>query len=404
MLFEVAEFCKTLSNFPMKFRSFSFALGIVLASTAFVAPAKAVETQTCDDQVATIVSSDRIIYGTPEADVIVVEGEGRHKVLAGKGADIICGSDSKDRINGGAGADRIFGEGASDYLIGGTGRDMIMAGAGDDQVFGGPARDAINGEAGADTIDSGVGLNYCAGDETDILTGSCIIDQVAPAVYDVNIPATVDAGSTAVFSWKTSDVSSVYYTGGYLGGTNGWITEWCGFPVEPVLVAGDIFDGTYQAECAVPENAVDGTYSFFVISSDVVSQATYVSFDFQVTGGVADNAAPVLVSLDAPESLVEQDTFTLRYELTDESGVESVYAYIAGGNGFFADITTGLILVEPIDLPSNPITGDRFNGIWEQNFRMMDYAPSGTYTIWYGVVDIYGNRTFATGPSFTYVN
>ena len=379
----------------------SVVLSLLLALVTFATPANAAEEPTCDDLVATIVSSDRVIVGTSGADVIVVEGEGRHKVLAGKGADVICGTDSKDRINGGPGPDTIFGEGANDFLIGGTGRDMIMAGPGDDQVDGGPARDAINGEAGADTIDSGIGINFCAGDLSDTLTGDCTIDQIAPSVYDVNIPETVEAGSTAVFSWKTSDASGVYYTGGYLGGTNGWITEWCGFPIEPQLIAGNKFDGTYQVECAIPVDAVDETYSFFVISSDVVSQATYVSFDFQVTGGVADNAAPFLVSLDAPETVVAGETFTLRYELTDESGVETVYAYIAG-NGFFADITTGLLLVEPLDYPSNPISGDRFNGVWEQSFRMMEYAPTGTYTIYYGAIDIYGNKVFTSSSTINY--
>jgi hypothetical protein len=380
----------------------SVVASIVFASATFVSPAQADEVETCDDQVATIVSSDRVIYGTSGNDVIVVEGEGRHKVLAGKGADVICGSDSKDRINGGAGADTIYGEGANDFLIGGTGRDMIMAGPGDDQVNGGPARDAINGEGGADTIDSGIGINFCAGDLSDTLTGDCTIDQLAPSIYDVNIAATVEAGSSAVISWKTSDESGVYYTGAYLGSANGWITEWCGFPIEPQLIDGNKFDGTYQVECAIPLDAVNERYTFFLISADVISQATRVSFDFQVTGGVADNAAPVLVSIDAPETVVAGETFTLRYELTDESGVETVYAYIAG-NGFFADITTGLLLVEPLDYPSDPISGDRFNGVWEQSFRMMEYAPTGTYTIYYGAIDIYGNKVFTSGSTFTYL-
>lgn len=387
----------------MKSKSFSIAVVFLLASTTFVSPASAVETPTCDDQVATIVSSERVIYGTDGADVIVVEGEGRHKVLAGKGADIICGTDSKDRINGGAGADKIFGEGSNDYLIGATGRDMIMAGDGDDQVFGGPARDAINGEAGADTIDSGIGINFCAGDEIDSVTGSCTIDQLAPSVYDVNFPAAVEAGSTAVFSWKTSDESGVYYTGGYLGGTNGWITEWCGFPVTPVLIAGDVFDGTYQAECVVPETAVNGTYYFELISSDIVSQATYISNTFEVVGGISDNAAPNLVSINHPEVVTGTETFTIDLELTDESGVESAYVYIAH-EGFFVDITTMLLWAEAIEWPQEPTTGDRFNGVWQQSMKMMEYAPSGTYTIWYGVRDIYGNNSFVTGPSFTLVN
>lgn len=390
----------------MKFKPILIAIALVFASIGFVAPAKAVETQTCDDQTATIVSSDRIIYGTDAADVILVEGQGRHKVLAGKGADIICGSDSKDRINGGAGADKIFGDGANDYLIGGTGRDMIMAGDGDDQVFGGPARDAINGGEGLDAIDSGIGINYCAADASDTFTGDCILDETAPTIYDVVVPTSVEAGSTAVFSWKTDDASGIDYTGLYIGGTYGWVGEWCdGFVSAGQLIAGDKNSGSYQVECVIPETAVNGTYSVFIVSNDILAQSTFdsSSLGFEVTGGISDNEVPNLVSITHPEVVTGTETFTINLELTDESGVESAYIYIAH-EGFFVDLTTMLLWAEAIDWPQEPVSGDRFNGVWQQSMKMMDYAPSGTYTIWYGVADIYGNRNFVTGPSFTFVN
>lgn len=375
----------------------SFAL---VAPITLATPASANEEITCNDLAATIVSSDPIIYGTDGPDVIVVQGEGRHKVLAGKGADVICGTDFRDRINGGAGPDRIYGAGGVDYLIGASGRDTILAGPGNDLVFGGPARDAINGQDGADSIDSGIGINFCAGDLSDIVVGDCTIDQLAPAVFDVTIPTSVEAGSTATFSWKTSDASGVYYTGAYLGGNSGWITDWCGFPVEPTLVAGDNFEGTYQVDCVISPNAVNGTYTFAIISSDVVSQATYQTYNFEVVGGIADNLAPELVSMTAPEFVNAGENFTVNFELGDESGVESVYAYIAG-DGFFVDITTGLLYAEALDWPTEPISGDRFNGVWQQTFKMMDYAPAGTYTIWYGTIDVYGNRKFEPGVTFS---
>ncbi|MCX6402480.1 MAG: hypothetical protein NT032_00825, partial [Actinobacteria bacterium] len=68
------------------------------------------------------------------------------------------------------------------------------------------------------------------------------------------------------------------------------------------------------------------------------------------------------------------------------------------------DITTGLLWAEAIDWYKAPISGDRFNGVWQLTYRMMDYAPAGTYRIWYGFSDIYGNRTFNTqGPTFEYL-
>jgi hypothetical protein len=384
----------------------SVVASLVLASVAFGSPAQADEVETCDDQVATIVSSDRVIYGTSGVDVIVVEGEGRHKVLAGKGADVICGSDSKDRINGGAGPDTIFGEGANDYLIGGTGRDMIMAGPGDDQVDGGPARDAINGEDGADTIDSGTGINYCAGDLLDVVTGECVIDETAPTIYDISFPATVEAGSTAIFSWKSDDSSGISYTGAYVGSIYGAFV-WCdGITSQGVLVEGDSRSGTYQVECAIPSTAVNGTYTLYILSSDLVGNTTWAPYnnEFEVVSGIADNAYPNLVSLTSPDTVSAGELITLDFELTDESGVSSAYAYIARSDGFIGDITTGLLWAEAIDWYEAPISGDTFNGVWQLTYRMMEYAPAGTYTIWYGFSDIYGNRTFNTqGPTFEYL-
>lgn len=147
---------------------------------------------------------------------------------------------------------------------------------------------------------------------------------------------------------------------------------------------------------------MNGTYNFNLISSDLLSQATYLENTFEIVDGIADNQAPTLVSLTAPETLLSDETLTLNFELTDESGVESVYAYIAR-DGFFVDLTTMLLWAEAVDFPSAPISGDLNNGMWQQSFKMMEFAPTGTYTIWYGVVDIYGNRTFTTGPSLTYV-
>jgi hypothetical protein len=385
----------------------SVVASLVLASAAFVSPAQADEVETCDDQVATIVSSDRVIYGTSGVDVIVVQGEGRHRVLAYQGADVICGSDSKDRINGGAGPDTIYGEGNNDFLIGGTGRDTIMAGPGDDQVNGGPARDAINGQEGSDTIDSGIGLNYCAGDLLDVVTGECVIDETAPTIYDVSFPEIVEAGSTAIFSWKSDDSSGISYTGAYVGSIYGWVGDWCdGFTSQGVLVEGDSRSGTYQVECVIPATAVNGTYTLFLASNDLVGNTTWgpSNNEFELVSGIADNAYPNLVSLTSPETVSAGELITLDFELTDESGVSSAYAYIARSDGFIVDITTGLLWAEAIDWYEAPISGDSFNGVWQLTYRMMDYAPAGTYTIWYGFSDIYGNRTFNTqGPTFEYL-
>ena len=78
---------------------------------------------------------------------------------AGRGADVVIGTDDNDDIrgqagndliDGGAGDDRIVGANDDDILLGGSGNDVILGGRGNDILFGGSGNDNISGGGGTE--------------------------------------------------------------------------------------------------------------------------------------------------------------------------------------------------------------------------------------------------------------
>lgn len=124
---------------------------------------------TCQGKKATIVSSAAVVKGTDRADVIVLNGAGRHVVNAGGGDDIVCGSPGVDIINAGPGDDVVSGGAGDDVQNGGTGDDVVSGGPGDDTQGGGPGDDKAYGNAGDDEQSGGTGtdtLNGGAGEDS----------------------------------------------------------------------------------------------------------------------------------------------------------------------------------------------------------------------------------------------
>jgi hypothetical protein len=83
--------------------------------------------------------------------------------------------------------------------------------------------------------------------------------------------------------------------------------------------------------------------------------------------------------------------FTVTYGATDESGVAFVYGYfyhdsnrIAGEQGLW--IAPGAV--------SERVSGNDKDGVWRQSFVVSDFAPTGTYRLYVGRGDKYGNRNF----------
>lgn len=99
----------------------------------------------CWNHLATIVGTD--------GDDVINTTMGGEVVYAGKGNDVIIGSDNPfELLCGGPGRDTIYGYAGADTLVGGPGFDRLFGGTGDDVLFGGGNRDILRGQAGADAI------------------------------------------------------------------------------------------------------------------------------------------------------------------------------------------------------------------------------------------------------------
>lgn len=410
----------------------------LLGSVLLVASPAAAASSLCNGSPVSISSSARTINGTSGNDVILVLGSGSHTVNAGGGDDKICSGSSTDLINGGYGNDVINSGAGNDVINSGpgndvvnagsgndvvktdTGNDKVIAGTGNDSLDGGAGNDALSGDNGADviwgksgndsltggsgndslqggtggdTLSPGTGSNTCALDSSDRIVGSCSVDNFTPQVSNISVMSSVTAGTKATFLWSVSDSTGVVYTDVRFGGPSGWVTNWCGFPIEGTRISGNAQQGTYAVTCDIPETAVNTTYSVFINASDFFGNINYgTSADFTVIGGIADDAEPTVTSVEASSSNLGQgDEFTVTYGATDESGVAFVYGYfyhdgngVAGAQGIW--ISPGAL--------SEPVSGNDKDGVWRQSFTVSDFAPAGTYTLYVGRADKYGNRNF----------
>ncbi len=384
--------------------------------------------RTCDGEVATIVSAAATITGTPGVDVIVATGTTGQTIRSGAGDDIICGSSGPDRIFAGDGNDTVLagngndaidGWNGFDTIDGGFGNDSVAGGSGDDVITGGPGTDTVSGNTGddrirgggasdtlvggrgsdaldggpaPDVIDPGAGSNSCGSDSSDSMRGPCAIDTTGPAISDVVVPDVVTAGTTMTFTWRVTDSGGVSNTNMRFGGDSGYVTSWCDFVVVADLVTGDAFDGTYRASCSLPDNAVNSTYTVFLMASDMFGNSstwdTSTQFEFSVTGGSTDASPPAVSVLGAT---VEGDSVIVRWRATDPAGVAGQSAWMAHNTYSFASIEGSYFAYNAPFL----VGGDAVDGRYEQRLDRRSIAPDGTYTVWLTTIDTLGNRSFS---------
>ncbi len=416
---------------------------------------------TCDGELPTIVSSAATVVGTAGDDVILATGTAGQTIRAGAGDDIICGTSGPDRIFAGDGDDTVLAGNGNDTIDGGFGNDKVSGGAGDDVITGGPGSDTVsgntgndhiaggggndslsgnvgndvingglgndraNGDAGndmisgnegsdrlnggvgndslsggaaPDVIDPGTGSNTCGFDTSDSMRGECTIDRTGAVITDVVVPEVVTAGRTVTFTWRAVDTGGVVNTNMRFGGYSGWITSWCDFVVVADLVSGTAVDGTYQASCAVPANAVNGSYTVFLTASDMFGNNSAwdssTQFDFVVDGGAADGAPP---SVSDIEARVDGGSVVVRWHATDSSGVAGQSAWAAHNVYSFASVQGPYFEYNAVVL----VEGDATDGVYEQRIDRRSISPDGTYTVWLTTIDSLGNKSFAqTGTTF----
>ena len=407
---------------------------------------------TCNGLAATITSSKSVINGTKTADVIVVQGAGIHSVNSGDGNDVICGSAGADTVNGGAGNDTVNGgpgddsilggDGADsmnggsgsdvikglrgdDTLMGGNGLDTLAGGAGNDtmqggddadRITGGLGSDVLVGGAGDDTLQGGIskdklvpgsGTNYCDDDSGDSISGSCIIDGSRPVVSNMSMTPIITAGSALTFVWTVNDDSLIDSSSVKIGGPSGWVTTWCGFGLMGTRGSRTPQGSVFSATCQVPGDAVNTEYTAFFDATDVFGHmAKSSSVPFRITGGSSDSSAPVVTNIELSSATLSYgETLDITYDVTDETGLQGVIAWVAlDGYGFAS--TEGRAYIDyanssgafAVELTS----GDEKDGKYLQQISLNSFAPAGEYTLWISVIDKLGNKVFyQTSTKFT---
>lgn len=324
------------------------------------------------------------ISGTPRADVLV----------GTSGNDVICGGAGNDTIRGGAGNDTIFGGTGNDRVSGGDGRDTLRGEAGNDALSGGPGRDSLN---------SGPGNDSCAFDSGDARLDECRSDSSAPVIsFPEIMPIEFQAGQTAVFQWSVTDPAGVENSWASIGGPPGWVTEWCGFTVPGTVVSVTPDVTTFELRCPIPENAVSQTYTIFLTANDAVGNSTAraAQRDFVVVGGATDSAPPQFTAIRSSQTVTVGAPFSIDVDVSDETGVLGIYAWLMLTPGGFADPQRGLYATSPTAAVLT--SGTEKTGTYNQEVTLAAFAPPGTYAIWLSLRDTLGNRTFVdSGVSVT---
>jgi len=402
-------------------------LVVMVPNNASAIPANS-PSASCGGRTATIVSAAATVTGTAGNDVILATGTAGQTIRSGSGNDIICGSVGPDRIVAGDGNDTVIagngddvvdaGNGndnvdagiGRDNVVGGAGDDVLSAGSGNDRVtgdagndritgsdgsdtlIGGSGNDALNGGSSPDVIDPGAGSNTCGSDTSDSVRGSCVIDVTGPVISNIVAPNVVTAGTTATFTWRVRDASGLDNTNMRFGGYSGWITSWCGFVTVAERVSGTASDGTYRATCDIPANAVNGSYTVFLMASDSFGNNSgwdaSTQFDFSVTDGSADASPPEARDLSAR---VDGGSVIVSWRAIDPSGVAGQSAWLAYNVYSFASVEGPYFVYNA----AVRVEGDNTDGVYQQRIDRRQITPNGTFTVWLTVIDALGNKSFA---------
>ncbi len=339
-------------------------------------------------------------------------GNGNDTVDAGIGRDIADGGLGIDSITSGLGADTVRGGPGNDQIIGGGGSDILMGGAGNDRIDGGTQADMFVGGTGNDRLTAGTPGDTCASDAADSITGSCGTDTTGPEISDVVLPSVVNAGETITVTWRVTDASGIDTLGVGLDGGIGPNTRatltgdpgfvyWSGCSMSSVTrISGSSTDGVYEASCAVPVAAPNGTYAFQISAADMFGNglAGYSQFfDFKVQNGSSDYDAPgVSYETGLADSYRAGDDVTFTLRGTDETGISGIAVFVAReGSGtmfgnFVDDQGAGWIDASDTVLTS----GTAQDGIYTVKIKLAATAIPGDYHFLLGYSDTIGNRAW----------
>jgi hypothetical protein len=381
-------------------------------------------TQARSPKIPTIAQPACTITGTPRNDVLrgtngadVICGLGGNDIIYGLGGDdVLIGGAGNDTLYGGAGNDSLRGDAGNDTLYGGAGNDSLRGGAGNDRLDGQIGHDTIVGEAGADVLvgdagdDSlnggagrdmlrpGSGDNYCAPDGSDRMVGRCSVDLNPPVFVPMDLMRSVSAGETIVFEWMVEDESPIEWSWILTGSASGLVSpDWCGQgifaePVTSVATSGSaITTSTYQVECAIPANAVNGEYFVELNAVDVFGNyAIPQRIVLMVENGVSvDRNPPVFAPMALTRSVTAGETAVFTWMVEDESPIDVSWMFIGGAPGWITDWCGFDILATPIASVSSS------SAISSTTFQVECAIPinavNGEYFVEIHAADVFGN-------------
>ncbi|MFM8972613.1 MAG: gamma-glutamyl-gamma-aminobutyrate hydrolase family protein, partial [Actinomycetota bacterium] len=359
------------------------------------------------------------LTGTSKADVICGLG-GNDTLIGGGGADTLLGGPGRDTLSGGPGADTLRGGDGNDTLRGGDAADILRGEAGSDLLAGDIGRDDLNGGPGADLLNGGTHsdrirlsttTDTCGTDPVDVIDGSCVIDTDAPEVSDVTVSDPIAAGTPFTVTWRVTDRSGLHdvpsgpttvapATNLSIGGAPDWITDWCGFAVPATRISGTPTDGIYRVECAIPADVPNGTYSIWIGARDRFNNSTFAEATaINIVDGYEDTDAPVVSDVTVSDPIAAGTTFTVTWRVTDRSGLPDIpydattvapatNLRIGGAPGWVTNWCGFAV-------PATRISGTPTDGIYRVECAVPAVVPNGTYGIWIGASDRFGNLTFA---------
>jgi len=226
------------------------------------------------------------------------------------------------------------------------------------------------------------------------------INSEGPSISDVQIPANVRAGSSLTFKWRVADPDLVSATGVRVGWASGIFSS-CGFGELGTLESGTTRDGEWSYTCWIPSNAVSTEYSVSVWASDMLGHTSDISGSaFFIDGGNDDSSPPEYTNVRVFNDVTAGGTLTVKWTLTDRSGIEGAVMWISGPGGFtnlstekpYADYGT-LVLSRECNEEGNScdIT---------QTVQIDPTSPAGLYTLWVSATDKLGNKVLNPSLQF----
>jgi len=332
----------------------------------------------------------------------------------------IVGTDGPDSLRGRSGADVICGRGGDDRIYGGRGADRILGGAGADRLRGGPGNDALLGGRGAD---------LCRDSDDTIYTGCEKVahssdPRRAPSAQSFFVPSSPQPQMPP--DREAPAAIYVSFQRGYVDTSKGeatvglYVEAWDQSGIGAISVDVDGPDGPWRqleltggsTQWASAETSVDvsastpaGDYAIASLSIEdrqgnkrTLSAAEVRESAFRpgfVVFVGPDETGPELKGLSLSTTTVDtsQAPATVKVAISaadDLSGVGDAWASIVLPSWE----PPGLELTDWSVSEMSPTTGTRHDGIWEQDYGLVEHAMPGTYAI-EGVYlsDLVGNKT-----------